>query len=125
MAGRVVAGLGRGGDGLKPILNAGLLVIAGMLLIFPGLISDTAGLLLLVPAIRHHVVDSGIIKFLSGVAVHIDPLQGEASTMPRGGRPDDLDAGNAVTIEGEYERLDETDVDPGTGLRPADRRPGR
>lgn len=49
---RTQAALERGETPVTGMLDGGLLVIAGLLMIVPGLLTDAAGLLLLVPAIR-------------------------------------------------------------------------
>lgn len=125
-AGRAIAGLGRQGDGLKPMLSAGLLVVAGALLILPGIICDVIGLFLLVPAIRNLIVDSGVIRILNSATIYTEPFQ---SRSPSNGTADadtwtvnDTDHVHdrpGKTIEGEFERIDERDVPsrPGTSLR--------
>lgn len=125
-AGRAIAGLGRQGDGLKPMLSAGLLVVAGALLILPGLICDVIGLVLLMPAVRNLVVDSGIIRILNSATIYSEPFP---SRPPRSDRADadtwtmdDTDTAPGrpgKTIEGEFERIDERDVPnrPSTSLR--------
>lgn len=99
---------------LQPVIDGGLLVAAGVLLILPGPITDTLGLLLLLPPVRWLVAK----RFLrSAVVLHRVDIRGF------GRRPSDP-ARNAAdsqsppardgpVIEGEFERVDE----------PGDRRP--
>ncbi len=101
--------LQRGREALEPLLDGFLQVTAGMLLIFPGLISDLIGLMLLVPPIRRQIVASGL-------------LRGFGSTRTKQGAPagrfDDMGSSTSrshgVTIEGEYERVDEDSAKPQT-----------
>ena len=53
---RARAQMERGGRSFNPLFDGLLQVTAGVLLIFPGLISDVLGLVLLVPAVRHVLV---------------------------------------------------------------------
>ena len=49
---RVFAHMEAGGSGLEPMLDQLLIVTGGVLLIFPGLLGDAAGALMLVPPVR-------------------------------------------------------------------------
>ena len=49
------AALERGETPMAQMLDGGLLVMAGLLMIVPGLLTDAAGLLLLIPAIRRRL----------------------------------------------------------------------
>ncbi len=104
--------LQRGREGLEPLLDGFLQVTAGMLLIFPGLISDLVGLMLLVPPIRGQIVASGLLKALKSTAEEAGARNAAA------GRFDDMDPSTSrshgVTIEGEYERVEENAAKPQT-----------
>lgn len=110
-------GIESGREGLEPLLDGFLQVTAGMLLIFPGLVSDAIGVVLLVPSVRRHVVSSGLLRTFGPAAV--DPDSFRAGKPPGGPEwrdsPDHADHG--VTIEGEYERLAEEPIKPETALR--------
>lgn len=108
MVSRALQGIERGRDGLGPILDGFLQVVAGMLLIFPGLISDAIGILLLVPPLRHWLISSGILKIFGSVSFEGADGRYKGPEKTSDGKADD-DA-HAVTIEGEYERLSEKTI---------------
>lgn len=104
--------LQRGRKGLEPLLDGFLRVTAAMLLIFPGLISDLLGLMLLVPPIRRQIVASGLLKSFGPTAEEAGARGAPA------GRFDDMGSSTSrshgVTIEGEYERVEEDPARPQT-----------
>ncbi|MFN0218340.1 MAG: FxsA family protein [Hyphomicrobium sp.] len=108
-------GIGNGRNGLEPMFDGFLKVTAGMLLIFPGLLSDALGLLLLLPPVRRSIVASGMLQAFGPAASAARPFRPD----PR--RPDDDwprdREGKGVTIEGEYERLDEDIIPQERALR--------
>lgn len=81
-----------------------MVVLAALLLILPGLITDAMGLLLLIPGIRRLVARRIGRTVMEAENVHIEVVTRERHrTGPgRDGR----------VIEGEFERLDERPVDP-------------
>lgn len=109
MVSRALQGIERGRDGLGPILDGFLQVVAGMLLIFPGLISDALGILLLVPPLRHWLISSGILKIFGSVPFESASARYKAAEKAADGKTAADDA-HAVTIEGEYERLSEKTI---------------
>lgn len=82
----------RGEPPAIPMLEGGLLVIGGILLLIPGFITDVLGLLLLVAPLRRAL----ILKFVSRV--------GGPPRPPGGGQPRPTEGPR--TIEGEYRRED-------------------
>lgn len=113
---------------VEPVLDGFLVVVAGLLLIIPGVITDSIGLVLLVPQVRQllvrHVLGRIIVVTAGGRGW---PGPGETSGQePDSGwtspgrhpepdrqstsRPQDIEDG--IIIEGEFERLDERTVDP-------------
>lgn len=82
----------RGEPPAIPMLEGGLLVIGGILLLIPGFITDVLGLLLLVAPLRRAL----ILKFVSRVGGPPRPPGGDQPRPPEGPR----------TIEGEYRRED-------------------
>lgn len=78
-----------------PMIESGLLAIAGGLLIAPGLITDFLGLLLLIPPMRQLIARRIAAR-------------GNIVVMAGSGRR--RDGGPQETIEGDFERLDERDV---------------
>ena len=93
---------------VAPVLDGMLMMLAGMLLLAPGLITDTLGLLLLIPPVRRFVAGH-MVGWLVDVNAAPEP------SRPRGGpRPRQSPRGGdgPTTIEGEFERLDERPIDP-------------
>ena len=110
----------RGEPPVGAMLDGGMSVMAGFLLIMPGLITDALGLILLIPPARHFLANR-LAAGLYGVA---DVEVGVYETRPRrdarasGDAASGLDNGGPV-IEGDFERLDERTVDPNKGRPPA------
>lgn len=88
---------------IDPMIDGAFLLLAGGLLVSPGLITDALGLALLVPAIRRFIAKQLFKTVISRVDVHVD-VQGRGGPTERGGR--------GVVIDGEYETLDETERSP-------------
>lgn len=87
-----------GAPPLEPLIESGLLAFAGACLIAPGLITDTVGLLLLVPPLRRLLART--IASRGTVVVR----RGKS----RDGSPRGTDAG--LTIDGDFERLGEREL---------------
>lgn len=94
---------------LEPVADSMLLMIAGILLAFPGLLTDVAGLLLLVPPLRRAIarwIMSRMVVEVNSPARHrhwdddkrFEPQRHQ--DRPR--RP-----AEGVVIEGEWERVEE------------------
>lgn len=78
-----------------PIIESGLLAMAGGLLIAPGLMTDFLGLLLLIPPVRQLIARR---------------IAARGNIVVMGGGRRQRDGGPQETIEGDFERLDERDV---------------
>lgn len=117
----------KGGTPLAPMIEGGLLFLAGWLLISPGFICDTIGLALLVAPIRHGMaawIRESLWPGLSTQTAGPDatgraqgPFASDERFDPRrpGGPQGPADRGRArhdqgPIIEGEFERIDERDV---------------
>jgi UPF0716 protein FxsA len=82
------------------MLDAAFLVFAGTLLLIPGFLTDIAAGLLLIPPLRRAIATWAIARLLGG--------GGRPRYQPRGHAPKaPLDDG--MVIEGEFERIDETE----------------
>lgn len=103
----VMTAVNEGKPPLAPVLNGAFMVLAGGLLFSPGLLCDAAGLLLLIPPIRHLVAQWTVNRLLDDAEVHV-ATYGEGRL--REGGP---------IIEGEFERLGErrTDADRDAGRK--------
>lgn len=106
----------RGEPPVGAMLDGGMSVMAGFLLIMPGLITDALGLILLIPPARHFLARR-LAAGLYGVAdVEVGVYEARPKRDPRtpDGGASGLDNGGPV-IEGDFERLDERTVDPNKG----------
>lgn len=90
---------------LLPVAEGGLVFLAGVLLILPGLIGDTIGLLLLLPPLRRAVAQWGLGRLAARGLTTVSTLRSRRETPDqpprRGGMPP------GPVIEGEYTRIDE------------------
>lgn len=92
-----------------PVVDGVCLLVAGVLLLIPGLITDVAGFLLLAPPVRHALGYWIVARVRESGAIRVWTA---GSPAPPGGRP-----GGSKTIDGEYE-----DVTPEPRDETADRR---
>jgi UPF0716 protein FxsA len=106
---RAAASLNQGKPPVEPVLDGFMLMLAGTLLVAPGLITDCAGLLLLIPPLRKAIADWGLKRMLAAGTIHTTTWRTEERRSTHGPRPSD--AGGPV-IDGEFERLDEKTQDP-------------
>lgn len=94
---RLDADLAAGGDPFGPVADRALVVVAGILLILPGFLSDAVALLLLVPPVRRALLRRGAASVtVRATTVYVRPRgpsrpQPEASKTP------------PETIEADYE----------------------
>ena len=107
----------------EPLFDGLLQFTAGMLLIFPGLISDLLGLVLLIPVVRQTLIKSGLPKIFGTNPFETrsphDPFQRPRDPNVSSGDDEDFEISRkkGVTIEGEYERVKEEPVPPERALR--------
>jgi UPF0716 protein FxsA len=106
--------LGSDREGFSPLFDGFLQVLAGLLLIFPGVISDVFGAVLLIPQVRHVVIRTGLLKLVT-----LFHYQAEVSreTFRAKDEPAPDESGGPV-IEGEYERVSERPLRPGKTVQP-------
>ncbi|MEZ5773446.1 MAG: FxsA family protein [Hyphomicrobiaceae bacterium] len=95
---------------LDSVIDGMGLLVAGTLLLTPGLLTDAIGILLLVPRIRRLAARFLFDHMLKRSAVDIRVFRstGRPSSTPREPPPGTVyDDGEGTVIEGEYTRLDE------------------
>lgn len=108
---RTLESMSEGRPPVEPVLDGLFLMLAGALLVMPGLISDAVALVLLVPPIRRAIARWSIRRVLENPNVRV--------TIDEGAEPPRRPPGHGPTIEGEFQRVDEN----APRLRPSDRRP--
>lgn len=98
---------------IGPVVDSLLLMLAGVLLLMPGLITDVAGLLLLVPPLRRAFARWCRTRLFAAADVHVETRSGRSPGDRHQERPGDPrrapDGG--IVIDGEWERVEEPKPD--------------
>lgn len=100
---RAMQSVRQGQPPIDPMIDGAFLLLAGGLLVSPGLITDALGLALLIPAVRRLIAKHLFKTIVSRVDVRVDIHE-------RGGPTER--SGPGVVIDGEYETLDEKERPP-------------
>ena len=110
---RVQQAMQRGEPPLAPMVDSAMIVVAGVLLVTPGVMADTVGLLMLAPFVRR-LLARGLGGALFGSfdvgASTTDGRERFTERDPRTGRPAGTSAG--PVIDGEFTRVEEPATDP-------------
>ncbi len=115
--------LAEGHPPIGPVVDGVFLLIAGLFLIAPGLITDSFGLLLLVPPVRRAIARWSFRTVLANGKVSgsvfkqtresrwrkTGPASGPVNERPR---PPGRHTSESQVIDGEFERIDERTADP-------------
>jgi UPF0716 protein FxsA len=137
---QAMTSLAEGRPPVQPVVDGTFIMFAGLLLISPGIMTDIAGLLLLIPPVRRVVGRWSISRLLASGSVHTwSTTEGRrgwpGETAPRseprpGGQTEVRDAAaepaakrwnpkprtrppsGGQVIDGEFERIDEKPVEP-------------
>lgn len=127
--GRAAEAMSRGKPPVAAVINGLFILLAGLLLIIPGFLTDALGLALLVPSLRHRFAVWCLRLFLKSAEMR-GFVFGTASSTNSGSGPGGYrerrehnhstqapkpPPGDGPIIEGEFERLDERTVDKGRG----------
>ena len=131
---RAMEAMKNGKPPIGPVVDGAFFMLAGLLLIAPGIITDAVGLTLLVPPLRHRFAAWSVRKALKAGKVHVDVFS--QSSKRRATNPDTGQysaSGSSQTysdpqahptegpvIDGEFERLDERTVEPNRRSGPRD-----
>ena len=122
---RAVEAINEGRPPIEPVVDSLMLMVAGTLLLIPGLITDVAGLALLVPPLRRAIARSALRRMISGADIRVETREWRSP-----GREEEREGGPARqapirptsgnVIDGEWERVEEpkppgerTGKDPG------------
>lgn len=121
---RLLSEMREGRPPIEAAVDGAFILFAGMLLITPGLITDTCGLLLLVPPLRR-----GFARWLLGrMDSYVEVRVGRSKDQDGSRGPERYDRQDGgVVIEGEYKRVDEPSSQrpPRPDTNPDRRPPGR
>ncbi len=104
-------------EGRPPVadaLDSALLMMAGLLLITPGFLTDLLALFLLVPPLRHALARWTIRRMLLRGGMEAGPYDAQGEVTGAESRQSPMPQGKGPIIEGEFERLDEKPADPQT-----------
>lgn len=111
------------------VVEGFLMIIAGLLLVTPGLITDVIGLTLLIPQARRWLAIKGLRRLLKSHAIRVVVFGDDVRYSGQGRKPNTGPGGTwagsgadgrsgpsgdqpGTVIEGEYERVSERTVDP-------------
>ncbi|MFM1813719.1 MAG: hypothetical protein RLZ98_414 [Pseudomonadota bacterium] len=108
---RAMEASARGQPPIEPVIDGSFLLVAGGLLLAPGLITDAVGLALLVPGVRRWVARAIFRMIISRADVRVDIRTGHAGAGERDSN-DERRSRSGPIIEGEYETLDEPKEGP-------------
>ena len=108
---RMQEAVAKGQPPVAAVVDGAFLVVAGALLITPGLISDAVAILLLIPPVRQLAARWLVYAMMRRAQVSVGVFQ--ATTEARGPRgPSQPPSGEGPVIEGEFERMDEKATGP-------------
>lgn len=96
---------------IEAVVEGVFIIIAGALLVSPGLITDTLGILLLIPPLRRLVARWTLAKLLATSEFEV-AIFGEDIIKPEAPAEHPRRRGEPTVIEGNFERLDEKTIDP-------------
>jgi UPF0716 protein FxsA len=94
---------------IEPVVDSVFLLVAGLLLLTPGLISDALGCLLLVPPLRRAIARWALARVFSSANLHVETRTFGDTPGKGGGRSGHEGADRGVVIDGEWERVDQPD----------------
>lgn len=128
MMNRVVETMAQGKPPVGAVIDGAFLMVAGLLLITPGLMTDVLALLLLIPPLRHRIAAYTVRRVLRtatvrtakyreeqarwpGVDPNMHPGSGTGPSASTQGNGHASPASDGPVIDGEFERLDERNLD--------------
>ena len=102
-----------GGIPVESVIDGVSLLIAGAFLLTPGMITDTLGFLLFIPAFRHWLAKLAFKKFAGNANIDVNVFgQKSGNHDPRDFTNQPPPAGDGPVIDGEFEHVKTTDQDP-------------
>jgi UPF0716 protein FxsA len=107
---RMQEAVAKGQPPVAPVIDGAFLVVAGALLITPGLISDAAAILLLIPPVRRQVARWLVYVMVRQAQVRFAIVEAEGDGRQHGPNPSSSGKGPGPVIEGEFERMRDEEV---------------
>ncbi len=101
---RAAEALNEGRPPIEPVVDSVMLMLAGMLLLIPGLLTDIAGLALLIPALRRALAQWVMGRIVRNADIRAETGEWRSPRRERG-------EGGTV-IDGEWERVDDPKSPP-------------
>jgi UPF0716 protein FxsA len=118
---RTLEALSEGRAPVEPVLEGLFLMIAGALMLTPGLITDVAALALLVPPVRRLIARATMAWLAERTRIEVETDDGEAGPSRSGWRRSPGRTGDGPVIDVEPERVGESgstpDPEPGRRSR--------
>jgi UPF0716 protein FxsA len=114
---RTLEAAGEGRPPVEPVLDGLFLIIAGVLLLTPGLLTDVVALALLVPPVRRAVARATVRWVLRRADVRLSTYTSDGRAEREPPRPSSAGLGDGPIIDGEFERVDERPVSQRNGPR--------
>jgi UPF0716 protein FxsA len=114
---RMQEAVAKGQPPVAPVVDGAFLVIAGALLVTPGLISDVVAILLLMPTLRHLVARWLVYAMVRRAKVRLAVVDTRPDGQRERTRPS-TGEGQGPVIEGEFQRMDEKATGPHRSDRP-------
>ena len=108
---RTLEAVSEGRPPVEPVLDGLFLLVAGALLLTPGLVTDAVALALLVPPVRRAVARASVRWLLRRARLRVE-IHGDGGATARPKRRAGRRPGRPI-IEGEFERVDGTRPDRG------------
>ncbi|HRD75140.1 MAG TPA: FxsA family protein [Hyphomicrobiaceae bacterium] len=105
---RIQASAEKGEAPIGPVIDAGFIALAGFLLVTPGVITDSIGLLLLIPPIRRRIALVVVRWALRNSEIRVETFRRERARTPPPG--DEMSDGPVIDVKAE--RLDERPMKP-------------
>lgn len=121
VAGRVRSQLEQGAFPALPLFDGACLLLAGMLLIVPGFVTDLAGFLLLIPPLRRMLA----VRLIRHLEAREAPTTHTAGKGPRADSPPSNRDPSGPVIEGDWREIDPETAPPqgGRAVDPPAREP--
>lgn len=101
---RAMEEINHGRPPIEPVVDSFMLMLAGVLLVIPGLLTDMAGLALLVPPVRRSLARWALGRMVRDADIQVETR--EWRSPGRNGR------GSGTVIDGEWERVDDPKTPP-------------